>query len=129
MAYMDQDKKKQIADKVKPILKKYNMKGSLSVNNHSTIVLTLSRGPLDFIGNYNENNHRDNGIIDHMEINDRWYKEYYTGICKEFLDEIVPVMYSADWYDKSDIMTDYFNVAYYVDINVGKWNKPYILEK
>jgi hypothetical protein len=26
-------------------------------------------------------------------------------------------------------MTDYFNTAYYVDVNIGKWDKPYILEK
>ena len=25
-------------------------------------------------------------------------------------------------------MTDYFNTAYYVDINIGKWNKPYEVE-
>jgi hypothetical protein len=27
---------------------------------------------------------------------------------------------SADWYDESDAQTDYFNTAYYVDVNVGK---------
>ena len=30
------------------------------------------------------------------------------------------------WYDKSDAMVDYFDTAYYVDINIGKWNKPYV---
>lgn len=23
-------------------------------------------------------------------------------------------------------MTDYFHVAYYCEINIGKWNKPYV---
>jgi hypothetical protein len=23
-------------------------------------------------------------------------------------------------------MVDYFDTAYYVDINIGKWNKPYV---
>ena len=32
---------------------------------------------------------------------------------------------SADWYDESDAQVDYFNTAYYVDINVGQWDKPY----
>jgi hypothetical protein len=36
---------------------------------------------------------------------------------------------SADWYDESNAMIDYFNTAYYVDVNIGKWNTPYILEK
>jgi hypothetical protein len=29
------------------------------------------------------------------------------------------------WYDNSDAMIDYFDTAYYVDINVGQWNKEY----
>ena len=24
-------------------------------------------------------------------------------------------------------MTDYFHTAYYCEINIGKWNKPYVL--
>jgi dipeptide/tripeptide permease len=36
-------------------------------------------------------------------------------------------MKSADWYDKSDAQVDYFNTAYYYDVNVGSWNKPYKL--
>ena len=32
---------------------------------------------------------------------------------------------SAGWFDKSDIQTDYFHTAYFIGINVGKWNKPY----
>ena len=38
MAYMNQERKAKVAAKVKPILAKYGMKGSLSVRNHSTIV-------------------------------------------------------------------------------------------
>jgi len=26
-------------------------------------------------------------------------------------------------------MTDYFNVGWYIDVNIGKWNKPYVIEK
>jgi hypothetical protein len=31
-------------------------------------------------------------------------------------------------HDRSDIQTDYFDVGWYVDVNIGRWNKPYILE-
>jgi hypothetical protein len=30
-------------------------------------------------------------------------------------------------YNNSDIMTDYFDVGWYIEINVGKWNKEYNL--
>ena len=36
-------------------------------------------------------------------------------------------MKGALWFDKSDIMTDYFHTAYFLDINIGQWNKPYKL--
>jgi hypothetical protein len=29
------------------------------------------------------------------------------------------------WFDKSDSMTDYFHTAFYYDIQVGKWDRPY----
>ena len=32
------------------------------------------------------------------------------------------------YYDNSDAMIDYFDTAFYVHINVGKWNKPYVLK-
>jgi len=42
---------------------------------------------------------------------------------------LIDAMKGNKWYDRSDIQTDYFDIAYYIDINVGQWNKDYILEK
>ena len=137
MAYMNQERKVKIAAAVKPILTKYGMKGSLSVRNHSTIVLTLTSGKLDFIGDlqderqfgYVTNKIDKNKMREHydLSVNPYWYHEHYSGQSLAFLSEVIPALKSADWYDESDAMIDYFNTAYYFDINVGKWNKPYIL--
>jgi hypothetical protein len=139
MAYMNQSKKATIAAKVKPILAKYRMKGSLAVRNHSTIVLTLTGGPIDFIGDLKQE--RQFGYVTtqldkdkmreryEVDINPYWYQEHYTGESLAFLSEIIPALKGADWYDRSDIQTDYFNTAYYFDVRVGKWNKPYVLTK
>ena len=54
MAYMSQETKAKIAPVVKEILKKYKVKGSLAVRNHSTLVLNIKQGPIDFIGNFNK---------------------------------------------------------------------------
>jgi hypothetical protein len=35
---------------------------------------------------------------------------------------------AGDWFDKSDAQVDYFHTAYYIDVNIGKWNKPYQVE-
>ena len=136
MAYMNQERKATIAKAVNPILAKYRMKGSLSVRNHSTIVLTLASGSIDFIGDLNDERfllQRTSEEIDEMrkdynlDVNPYWYQEHYTGTALSFLSEVIPALKSADWYDRSDAMTDYFNTAYYFDIHVGKWNKPYTL--
>ena len=56
---------------------------------------------------------------------------------KDFFDAIHKIIKTAPikgegywkgkgWYDKSDAMTDYFDTAYYISMNVGEWNKPYV---
>jgi len=135
MAYMNQEKKAIIASKLKPVFKKYGVKGSLKVNNHSTIVLTVKSGKIDFIKNYNSTvgsqpgGFRNGSAAEkYLNINPYWYQEHFSGKSKEFLTEALAALKGADWYDESDAQIDYFNVAYYVDINIGKWKSPYILE-
>ena len=134
MAYMNQDKKAKLAPGIKAVLKKYGVKGTLAVRNYSTLVLNIKEGPIGFIGNYNEvrldrRTNPDDLAKDYLSLNPYWYQEHFTGECKEFFDEVFKAIKSADWYDESDAMTDYFNTAYYFDINVGQWNKPYQLIK
>ena len=125
MAYMNQEMKATIAKNLKPVLKKFGVKGTLSVSNHSTIVLTLKSGKVDFFADYGDSEDARKFGID---VNPYWFHEHFTGKSKQFLTEAFRALKSANWYDESDIQTDYFNTAYYFRINVGKWNKPYIME-
>jgi hypothetical protein len=135
MAYMDQERKATIAANLKPVFKKYGVKASLAVRHHSTIVVNIKSGGIDFIGNYNETvgkkcdqfGNKHNPAKDHIDVNPYWYQEHFTGVAKDFFDEVMAAVKSADWFDKSDIQTDYFNTAYYFDINVGRWDKAYEL--
>ena len=138
---MNQEKKAKIAIALKPILAKYKVKASLSVNNHSTIVLTVKSGKIDFIENFIAT---DSNVMhgrrmsqeqisyirknNSLDVNPYWFKEHFSGVAKEFLTDAMQALKSADWYDETDAQIDYFNTAYYVDINIGKWNKPYVLE-
>ena len=140
MAYMNQERKATIAKALKPVLAKYKVKGSLRVRNHMSIVLTLKSGSIDFIENFIETDLATNygkrlsqDQIDYirknqsLDVNPYWCHEHFSGKAKDFLAEAIKAIKSADWYDESDAMTDYFNTAYYFDINVGRWNKPYIV--
>jgi hypothetical protein len=133
MAYMNQEKKAKISVALKPILKKYGIKGTLSVRSHMCIVLTLKSGKIDFVENLIQTNKfkindaqianlRNNRVFD---VNPHWFQEQYTGVAKNFLTEAFAALKSAGWYDRSDAMTDYFDTAYYVDLSVGKWKQPY----
>jgi len=110
MAYMNQERKAQISAAIKPVLAKYGMKGTLAVRNHSEIALNLKAGPIDFGG---------------KSVNIYWIDEHFSGVARDFLKEAVAAMRVAGWYDRSDVMTDYFDTAYYISINVGRWNQPY----
>ena len=132
MAYMSSEMKQKIAPEVKKILKKYGMSGSLSVHNHSTLVLNLKSGKLDMIGNFNTmiqerdptGNRHINQAKGDIQVNPYWYHEHFSGKCKNFLKEVLNVMNNGN-HDNSDIQTDYFDIGWYVDVNVGRWNKPY----
>jgi hypothetical protein len=135
MAYINQEEKKEIAAVVAPILKKYGVKGTLSIENHSTLVLTISKGSIDFIQNYNDivseraayRNDQFQPAENYLDVNVYWFDKHFTGIAKEFLAEIIPVLKGKNWFDKSDIQSDYFHVKHYFSIKIGKWNKPYQL--
>ena len=135
MAYMSQERKSEIAPKVKSILNKYGIKGSLSVRNHSTLSLTLKSGKIDFIANSNRVCGNDfyqvakgfkPNTSNYDSINPYWFHEHYDGDAKAFLTEVMEAMNNGNW-DKSDIQSDYFNVGWYVEVQIGKWNKPYIV--
>jgi hypothetical protein len=137
MAHMNQERKAKIAKALKPVLAKYKVKGSLSVRNHSTIVLTLKSGAIDFIGNSNRVCGNDfyqvqrgfkPNTTGYDQINPYWFQDHYDGDAKAFLTEAMNALKSADWYDESNAMIDYFNTAYYADINIGKWDSPYIVQ-
>lgn len=132
MAYMNQERKAELAPKLKAVLKKYGVKGSIAVYNFSTLVVNIKSGPIDFIGNYNITGIERwrepwplHPATDYIDVNTYWYHEHFSGLAKEFLGELIAAMNEGN-HDNSDIMTDYFDVGWYIDVNIGKWNKPYV---
>ena len=137
MAYFNQERKAERAPAIKAILKKYNVKGSLAVRNNMTFVLNIKSGEIDFIENYIKTdaakpygNKMSSDQVEYirknrsLDVNTYWYQEHYSGKAKSFLKEILVAMNGGN-HDNSDIQTDYFDVGWYVDVNIGSWNKPY----
>lgn len=109
------------------IRKKYGIKLTFSVQNGSTLLCTISSGKVDFFGSMTEKaaSYSDGK---YCQVNHYHIESSFTGVAAECLNEINDLMHVDHW-DKSDIQTDYFHCAYYVNIHVGRWDKGYALEK
>jgi hypothetical protein len=134
MAYVSQELKAKLAPSIKAICKKYKVKASLAVRNHSTLVLNIKEGSIDFFESFNRlgvqetrpsyNQFRPETKC--IDVNPYHYKSHFDGKALKFLSEVIPAM-NAGNHDRSDIQTDYFDVGWYIDVNIGKWNKPYVV--
>ena len=123
MAYMSQEKKQLLAPAIKAILKEYDLKGTLSVEHHSGLVLTIKSGKIDF---FSDNDKYADLSQRYIQVNVYHIEGHYSGQAKEALLKLKAAM-SVGNHDNSDTQTDYFDVGWYVYINVGKWDSPYIL--
>ena len=116
MAYINQDKKKEIAVALRVAMKAFpNVKYSLSVSHHSTLVCTISQGD-KFLNPENKENY---------DINTYHIDSFYSEEAAEVFNVIKTCMNTGN-HDRSDIMSDYFDVGWYLDIKVGRWDKPFI---
>ena len=142
MAYFSQQDKAKVSPAIKAVFKKYRVKGSIGVHNHTSLVVNIKSGALDFCGALKRireeqvarrGERHDLGEITYIQVNryhvEQWHREAGEHKIADFFKELIEAMLGADWYDNSDSMMDYFDTAYYMDINVGKWNKPYQLVK
>ena len=112
MAYVSKETKKELAPGIKAVLKKYGMKGTISVNNYMTLVVKIKNGPIYFDGH-------TCGSVNVYHID-----KFFNGTAKKFLTELLAAMKGTKWYDKSDAMIDYFDTAWYNGIKIGEYGKP-----
>ena len=129
MAFISQQDKKTLAPAIKAVFKKYGLKGTIGIKNNMTLCANVGAGRLDLIGAAAQvGDFRSSGYYQgnaYGATNEK-YKDINIDIFN-FYEDLKKAMRGALWFDKSDIMTDYFHTAYFMDINIGRWNKPYKL--
>jgi len=126
MAYVSQEMKKELAPQLKAVLKKYGMKGSIAVRHHMSLVCNIKSGKLDVLGALPVGEY---GPRDYVQVNPYWIEENYDDAkVVAFLSELKEAMEGPNFFCHDDSMTDYFHRSHYIDINVGQFDKPYILE-
>jgi len=122
MAYIKTEEVAAIRGQLKEKFK--GLKFSVRKQHHSSVIVTIKAGNVDF-----------SDILDdsgYAQINQYWLNR--TGKHEHLFEEIYKVIKTApasveggrEWFDDSDSMTDYFHTAFYMSVNVGSWDKPYV---
>jgi hypothetical protein len=145
MAYVPKEKKAAIKEALQLVIPK-DWKWSLAVRNHSTAVLTISKAPIDLVAIFCDSadayNKRRVDVYGEREQSTEyqrshgnydvstWTLQHMTeGLQNRYVAATFKKIFDAmntGNYDNSDIQTDYFDVGHYVDVQIGKWDKPFI---
>jgi len=126
MAYINAEDVKAIRNELKATFPKF--KFGVKKQDFHKVSVTIKEGPTDFSDCFRD----DDG---YAQINH--YHTHMYGEHKDFFDAIHKIIKTAPikgegywknkgWYDNSDSMIDYFDTAYYISMNVGSWNVPYV---
>lgn len=122
MAYIT---KEEVANIRNALKKEFpDIKFSVTRRDHVAVNIILRSGNVDFFAN-------DKQECDRKWINVSRYnlEKDFDSQCLQVLTKINEIAYSQDYYDHSDAQIDYFDTAYYVDISIGSWDKPYVLKE
>jgi hypothetical protein len=136
MAYMDQAKKAKIAEALKRVVPE-GWKYRLSVQNRSSICFTLAAAPVDLIGHIQavrEKTARPGdpfaraGLEErrYVVVNPYWLDHQFEEPLLTVFRKIVDALNTGN-YDRSHVQSDYFDVGHYVDISIGRWDKPFVI--
>lgn len=124
MAYMNQEKKAKIAAALKRVIPA-GWKYSLAVRHGSTIVCTISEAPFDLLKAFRASEYRDPESITHADVNVYHVRRAFEDECVADVMEAIVAALNTDNHDRSDVQTDYFDVGHYVDLQIGRWDKPF----
>ena len=117
MAYVSKERKAAVVPNIKKVLKKYGVKGTVKVEHHATLCVTLRKIPA---GLFPENQTEKES---HRDVNIYHIDTHYQGRARDFLSELLDAMKGVEWYDRSDSQYDHFDTAWYNSIRIGEWNK------
>lgn len=121
MAYLSKDQVKQTREALKVAFPDFKFMVRKGNGGSGSINVSIMSGPIDF------------GDFDMPKaVNPYHVGSFFEGKQVRFLEAVIKVIkYGTDrqWYDNSDAMTDYFDTAFYLDVELGRWGKgpqPYV---
>ena len=113
MAYVTAEQTRNLKKRLKQTFP--NLKINVRNEHYSVAQITIAEGNIDF-----------SDILEdykYLQING-YYPDWY-GKHSKIIKKILDIANEGN-HDHSDHMTDYFDVGWYVRLDIGSWDKPYI---
>mgnify|MGYP003970312903 CR=1 FL=1 len=142
MAYMTQVEKKRIKIEIDKNLEEAGMTGrvkyTLGVRHGSVLVVNIKSSDIDLIANANaregvkainqgtEYDAFNLATRTYLQVNEFWYQDHFTGAAKRMLAAIIDGANDGN-HNNSDIQSDYFDVGWYLNVNIGQYDKPFVV--
>ena len=138
MAYISAEDVNHIRVALKKEFPQY--KFSVTRDHHLGVMIAFMKGPafkdFEYFDRYTHETKIGTLNEDHHQINHFHLEDFYGKENAEILGKVSEIAHTAPglaggkkYYNNNDIQSDYFDVAYYVSIHVGKWNKEYEIVK
>ena len=124
MAYISKEEKNAKAVLLRDLGKNHGVKLTVARDHYSTIVLNIASGKIDFFKDFQLKEDYEN--LTYLYVNEYYIKDHFIGSSKKFLLAAYAILNDGN-HNNSDIMTDYYDVGFYIDIRIGRYNKPYLL--
>jgi len=129
MAYIDNTDVKAIRTELKKAFPK--MKFSVRKEHHSSVHISIVKGPAALESIFEGDEYAAKNRYSQLNH----FHPHFYGEHEALVRKISEIAHTAPagaggannkgYYDNSDAMTDYFDTAYYVNLAIGKWDKPY----
>ena len=133
MAYIDTKDVKAIREALKAEFGK-DFKFSVTREHFSSVRISVMSGVENFYDGSMNTTDKYNGRVHEFDGYEQinHYHTHFYGKHEALFTKISEIAHTAPglaggkkYFCEDDAMTDYFSRAYYVSINVGKWDKPY----
>lgn len=132
MAYINAKDVEAIRSELKAAFPEF--KFGVRKRDHMAVTVTIKSGPVDFSDIFAQDEY--SARKQYVQLNTYHLDSFYGQHAKTFA-RMVEIIRTAPargegyhrgtgYYNNSDAQIDYFDTAYYYDLHIGAWDKPYI---
>lgn len=116
MSFALKQNKKRIVGDIKKVLEKYGVKATVFIRNMKTVCIYLKSGPIDFHTSYSP--------VSAPDIFHEW-----KNVQRDFFVELFSAANQGNYNTSHISDKDMYYNAWHIDISIGTFTNPYIVEK